>query len=236
MLTSDLKRRLALGLFAAGHIRLWSRHQPEGWILQSGLWSPFYIQLRNLGSHVELVRLVGQAMADLVEDTTPRPTRLIGIAMAGVPLAVATSMSSGIPFAYTRKTSELLGLGRYGQHAALEGELAPDDTVALIDDVATTFSTKLGARSVVQAAAAENGVTVTCDAVYVVIDREQGASEEAVEAGMQLHSLLRFETEALSFIADELTTRERDTIRLYLKDPTVFSDPERRTSLIQDSE
>src|SRR5512145_305951 len=86
-----------------GLFQTWRRHRPEGWILASGLWSPFYLQLRRLPSHPDLLGAVGESLGAAVRERLPGTTRLVGLAMAGVPIATAAALAAGIPFGFTRK-------------------------------------------------------------------------------------------------------------------------------------
>ena len=104
------------------------RDKPEGWALHSGMWSPFYIQLRELCSYPETLAKVGMALTILIREHAPHINRLVGVAFAGGPIATAISIESGIPACHTRK---ILGvrtdaemkqaISAYGQHSFLEG-------------------------------------------------------------------------------------------------------------------
>ncbi|RLG71692.1 MAG: hypothetical protein DRO11_03885, partial [Methanobacteriota archaeon] len=85
----ELGRTLVRELHQLGLIKTWARNKPEGWKLVSGLWCPFYIQLRPLCSYPKLLEMVGRGVARLVEEEIGEANRLVGLAAAGIPIAVA---------------------------------------------------------------------------------------------------------------------------------------------------
>jgi orotate phosphoribosyltransferase len=222
-------KAITVDLYGNGMIKTWFRHKPEGWTLVSGLWSPFYIQLRTLSSHPSLLKEIGEAMSQLLSEQIPEATRIIGIAMAGIPIAVATSLVSGLPSAFTRKTegSSLVKKDmRYGEHAYLEGELCENDSLLIVDDVVTRFDTKLLAINQIQQEIKERGFrNVKCNHVSVVLDREQGATEMARAMRISLHPIIRFKTQALDWLSSEISPLERQVISDYLERPDKYQEP-----------
>jgi len=224
--------KLIEALYEKGMLRTWYRHRPKGWTLISGLWSPFYIQLREISSHPELLRLAGELLSGLIESRVPSADRLVGVAFAGIPLAVAASLESGIPAAMTRKiegvkTLEQLEeeIGRYGQHALVEGEFADGDRVILVDDLVTRFDSKLIAAAQVKSEMQRRGLKhVECRDVAVLVDREQGAAEAAAEAGFQLHSLVPLKSMGMEWLRDVMDPLEHEVICEYLDNPKRFQD------------
>ncbi len=234
-----LGKRIVEALYRRGLIRTWYRDKPEGWTLVSGAWSPLYIQLRPVCSHPELLREVGEALGRLIHEEAPDVTKIVGVAMAGIPLAVAASLASGIPCLYTRKlegvrsADELTeAIRRYGEHAMVEGELAAGDRLVVLDDLVTGFDSKLIAVRQVEHELARHGLEdVVCQDVAVVLDREQGAAETANEHGIRLHSLVPFASKALDWLADAMAPLERQTIEDYLAAPDIYQSPEKQAEL-----
>jgi len=72
-------------------------------ILKSGKKSPYYIDLRILSSHPEVLEEVGDSMARMIEELPEKPTRLCGVPMAGLAIANVISLKTRIPACYTRK-------------------------------------------------------------------------------------------------------------------------------------
>jgi len=232
-------RRITIALYEKGMIKTWFNHKPEGWTLVSGLWSPFYIQLRALGSYPSLLKEVGETISQLLSEQIPEVTRIVGIAMAGIPIAVAASLASGLPSAFTRKVEESSQASKkekYGEHAFLEGELLENDSVLLVDDVVTRFDSKLNAISQIKEEIRERGFkNVKCDQVIVVLDREQGATEMARTMNISLHSIIRFRSQALGWLSSEMSPTEQQVILDYLENPKKYQEPSIQNELAEEA-
>lgn len=234
-----LGRRIVEGLYERGLIRTWYRDRPEGWTLVSGLWSPLYIQLRPLCSYPDLLADIGKALGRMIQAEIPDATKVVGIAMAGIPLAVATSITCGLPAAYTRKVEGIRSVGelseslkQYGEHTQIEGELAEGDRLVLVDDIVTRFDSKLVAFKQVDFEIQRRGLKdVICRDVAVVVDREQGAFDIAAQNGIALHALTNFVSEAIEWLAGKMAPLEVDIIRKYLQASELFQKDHVRSKL-----
>jgi orotate phosphoribosyltransferase len=235
----ELGRRIVEGLYEHGLIRTWFRDRPEGWTLVSGLWSPFYIQLRPLCSYPDLLADCGRALGRMICEEIPEATKVVGIAMAGIPLATATAVTCGLPAAYTRKIEGVRSpeeladrLKEYGEHAQLEGELVDGDRLVLVDDLVTRLDSKLIAVRQAEFEVQRRGLQdVRCEHVAVIVDREQGAAEVARESGFGLHALTRFVSEAIPWLASKMHPVEVEVITGYLRDPQLYQNPQVRGRL-----
>jgi len=223
-----LKKNIMRDIYEKRMILTSVRDRSEGWTLHSGLWSPFYIQLRVLSSFPETLKLVGEALSILIKEEAPSVNRLVGIAFAGIPIATAVSIESGIPACHTRKilgvrTEQELrdAIGNYGQHSLMEGEVQDGDTLCLIDDLVTGMESKLVAREQVIAETKKRGITdVTVDDIAVIIDRQQGARKRARDVNIRLHSLIDLIDEGLPSIKDAMSEEEYRIVLEYLSNPT----------------
>ena len=144
-----LGKKIIKDLFEMGIIKTWQRDKPDGWSLVSGIWSPFYIQLRTICSHPKLLKNVGHAMGQMIEHEC-RGNKLLGIAMAGIPIATAISLAMDIPACFTRKMEGVRSqddfkkkVASYGEHALIEGEMEEGDAFVAIDDLVTGFNSKM---------------------------------------------------------------------------------------------
>lgn len=224
----QLKKTIMTDIYENRMLLTSIRDRPEGWTLHSGLWSPFYIQLRILCSFPATMKKVGLALAKMLHEEAPDVNRLVGIAFAGVPIATSVSLESGLPATHTRKIvgvkteQELLdAIGAYGQHSLLEGIVEDGDTLCLIDDLVTGMESKLVARAQVIAELEKRDVKgVSCDSIAVVLDRQQGAQRRAKEKGISLHSFIDFVDEGLPLLESVMSNEEFHLISDYLRDPT----------------
>ncbi len=229
----DLKKNIMRDVYEKRMILTSVRDRPEGWTLHSGLWSPFYIQLRVLSSFPETLELVGNALSIMIKEEAPSVNRLVGIAFAGIPIATAVSLESGIPACHTRK---ILGvrterelyeaIGKYGQHSLMEGEVQNGDVLCLVDDLVTGMESKLVGRAQVLAELKKRDISdVSVDDIAVIIDRQQGARERAKDMNIRLHSLIDLVDEGLSLIQDSMSEEEYQIVSDYLLDPTRIKKP-----------
>lgn len=173
----------------------------EGWKLVSGLWAPWYLNLRRLGSSPELYSLVVQAMAELVFDH-PEVNSLVGIEMAGIPLASAVTpillqkYGRAVKTGYTRplhrkartpeeaiKILEEFGpdVAGYGEKGYVELNFEPGDRVALFDDMATTLGSKTVRRTVVLYEAEKRGVRISCNDILYFLNREVNNKQHGLD-------------------------------------------------------
>ncbi len=226
----SLKKEIMVDIYKNRMLLTSERDRPEGWRLVSGLWSPFYIQLRNLCSFPETMRKVGEAMTIMIKEAAPAVDKLVGIAFSGIPIATAVSIESGLPACHTRK---MLGvkteadlqraLADYGQHSILEGVLKDGDSLCLVDDLVTGMESKMIARSQVLAEVSKRELSdVSCNDVAVIIDRQQGAMERASEVGLNLHSLIRLVDEGLAFMEPLMSKSEYKLVSGYLASPSKY--------------
>ncbi len=229
----DLKKNIMRDVYEKRMILTSVRDRPEGWTLHSGLWSPFYIQLRVLSSFPETLKLVGTALSIMIKEEAPSVNRLVGIAFAGIPIATSVSLESGIPACHTRKIlgvrteQELYDtIGKYGQHSLMEGEVQDGDVLCLVDDLVTGMESKLVGRSQVLAELKKREISdVTVDDIAVIIDRQQGARDRAKDMNIRLHSLIDLVDEGLPLIQDSMSEKEYQIVSDYLLDPSSIKKP-----------
>jgi uridine monophosphate synthetase len=227
-----LGKKIILNLYEEGMIKTWYKDKHQGWTLSSGIWSPFYIQLRPLTSHPELLRLVGDALGKLIKEECNEVNRIVGVAMAGIPIVTAISLSENIPSCFTRKLERTKSLEdlynfaqEYGEHSLVEGVLSDGDNIAIVDDLVTSFNSTLFA---IKQLKIELEVRKLKNVVYryavVLLDREQGASKIAKQKDIVFRSLIPFKSKGISWLSNRMLSDERAIIEDYLENTHKYQD------------
>ena len=109
----EIARDITSRLYKDGYIEtIFNTKNPkrmeEGWILKSGIWVPWYLNLRPIGASPKLLADIGYALALMFENEMLECNKILGVDMAGIPIATATSIVNverrgfELPFAYTR--------------------------------------------------------------------------------------------------------------------------------------
>lgn len=244
-----LGRKITQLLYDEGMIETWYRDKPEGWTLVSGIWSPFYINLRAIVSKKDstgILREIGTAMGEMIREEIPEINKLVGVYIAGIPLATAITITSGIPSCFARhlpgistpeefdkKIGRLKeGLKKYGQHLLVEGDFCDGDRIAIVDDLVTKFGTKLVTHKQVSEASSDRGVNISCRDVVVLIDREQGAAKVAKKHGMRLWALIPFKSKGIGWLKDRMDELEFKIVTDYLKDERKYQDSKTQMELL----
>jgi uridine monophosphate synthetase len=234
-----LGKQIVLDLYKHKMIKTWKRDRPEGWFLVSGLWSPFYIQLRPLSSYPDLLLKVGRSLGRLIREECGDVNKILGVAMSGIPIATAISLSEFIPACFTRKLERVKSMEdfdkfikSYGEHSIIEGDLANGDVVGIVDDLVTRFDSKLIAvRQLELELKLRKLEAVEYSNVIVLLDREQGAREIADLNGIKLHSLIPFTTRGLDWLKGVLTDDEYTIIKDYLSNHNKYQDSDMQRNL-----
>jgi orotate phosphoribosyltransferase len=249
ILLSNLAKEITHLLYDIGAIRTWLKDNPKGWILHSEKWSPFYIQLRGISSYPDskkTLHKIASAMGNMVKEEIPETSRMVGVAMAGIPIAIAITMITGIPSCYTRSTPAIRKVKdfdaeieklkkKYGEPRFVEGEIASGDNLLIVDDLVTDFESKLIAKKFIDYECSKRQLDVTCNNVAVLFDREQGAKENARKVGMNLFSLIPFRSKGMEWLKDKMSIREYEVITDYLGNPKKYQNQEVQQELASEA-
>ncbi len=135
-------------------------------VLSSGKKSKFYVDKYLFSTEPELLRDLGDALAEMLPDGV---NRLAGVALGAVPLVVAASLVTGLPYVVVRKETKAYGTGR-----GVEGNLQEGDKLALIEDVVTTGT------QAVEAARRLDEMGASVLGILAVLDRREGSSDSEI--------------------------------------------------------
>ena len=81
----QLGKEITKSLYENRMILTWYRDRPEGWKLLSGIWSPYYVNLRPMSSFPRLLKTVGSTMGRMIKEEAPEVNNIVGIASTGIP-------------------------------------------------------------------------------------------------------------------------------------------------------
>lgn len=158
-------------MFDAGMIEFGNKKLKDGRI------SPIFINLRRLPSYPFLMEEVAKEMLRKMHTEQFLGTRLAGLPMSGLPLAMVMGHIAKIPVLYPRQQVE-----------EVEGFHRPGEDVIAIDDVLTDGKIKAHQINVIR----------NCDLnvrdLLVVVNRHEGGDELMEENKIRVHSLMDLDT------------------------------------------
>ena len=143
--------------------------------LASGRESDYYIDMKRAMTDPAVLKRIAVAASELVKGAD----RLAGMELGAIPLVVAISLETGIPYVMVRKERKGHGTGR-----RIEGEIKEGEKVIVVEDVTTTGGSLLRAAEAVMEAGGK------VERVLVIVDRQEGASELITEKGLEFVPLL----------------------------------------------
>jgi len=143
-------------------------------LLASGQKSSYYVDIKQAVTHPDLLYAIGRIVSDVYDFEL-----VAGVAVGGVPLAVAVSLVSGKPYAIIRATEK-----DHGKAARIIGDVA-GRRVLLIEDVTTSGGSAIYGVEELRRAGA------SVDTVVTIVDREQGAASRMKKEGISLCPLAR---------------------------------------------
>ena len=144
-------------------------------VLTSGAVSDYYIDIKKASTNPSVLKKIAEAMAELAEGYD----LLAGMELGAVPLVVALSLETNVPYVIVRKEKR-----EHGTSKQIEGEEVKDKKVLIIEDVTTTGGSIIKTIKIIR----ENKGIV--DVVVVVVDRESGAEEKLKNVDVSFIPLL----------------------------------------------
>lgn len=149
-------------------------------VLRSGKRSSWYLDKYRFETDPDLLRALGERIAEEVRGHEPEAVRLAGPALGAVALAASASMASGLPFIIVRGETK-----EYGTANRIEGPFEPAEVVCLVEDVVTTGG------ALAEAVSALRGEGLVVRNAVCVVDREEGGSDALARLGVRLWPLFR---------------------------------------------
>lgn len=228
------------------------KHRENGWILKNGSWSPWFLNLRALGNFPRLFRDVCYGMAEMMDEESFNFNTLVGIEMAGIPLASGVALVLNKHYGkfkkigYTRplpqkpRTPEeaLIILDNldlqafdYGQKSFVEVGFENEDRIAIVDDMATDLGSKIIARLIILREAERRKVKVECNKIFYFLNRNKNNAQSASYFKHALPELYPAELEinyliefedCLPLLEDRMRVGEFKTILEYQKNSLAF--------------
>jgi len=144
--------------------------------LRSGKKSKYYLDKYLFETCPDILKALGEEFAKFVTDDV---TLIAGPELGGIALAASTSMASAKNWIIIRNSKK-----DYGTSKMIEGILSENDTVLLVEDIATTGGQVLEAAKIIT----ESGAKIKL--IAAVIDRKQGARENIEAAGYEFASII----------------------------------------------
>jgi len=132
-------------------------------VLTSGAVSDYYIDIKKASTNPTVLKKIAEAMTEYIGGYD----LLAGMELGAVPLVVALSLETNIPYVIIRK-----GKREHGTGKQIEGRDVKNKHVLIIEDVTASGGSVVKTIQILR----QNQAKV--DEVLVVVDRESGAEEK----------------------------------------------------------
>ena len=142
-------------------------------LLSSGIRSSVYVDIKSALTDPGVLSAVALEIAGRSRFET-----VAGVAVGGIPIAVAVSLAAGKPYVIVRREEKGHGTG-----GRIIGEVAGLTTL-LVEDVTTSGGSVLSAIRILREAGAKVGTVIT------IVDREEGAAGSLAAEGVNLIPLV----------------------------------------------
>ena len=134
---ATVSRKIAEQLLQIKAIKLQPDH-PYTWA--SGWKAPIYCDNRISLSYPKVRTYIRQALVNAIEKKYGKPDLIAGVATAAIAQGALVAESLGLPFAYVRSAPK-----DHGRENLIEGEVKPDQSVVVIEDLISTGKSSLKA-------------------------------------------------------------------------------------------
>jgi orotate phosphoribosyltransferase len=164
--TKDLVKQLkSCGAIQYGHF-----------VLTSGAVSDYYVDIKKASTDPNVLKTIARFMKPITKENYDI---IAGMELGAVPLIVALSLETNIPFAIVRKQKRDHGTGKQ-----IEGTSVADKKVLIVEDVTTSGGSVVNTIQILR----QNKAKI--DTVVTVVDRESGAREKIENLDLRFHPLV----------------------------------------------
>lgn len=144
-------------------------------VLTSGAESDYYIDIKKASTDPKTLKIMAEHMKKYVTSCDI----IAGMELGAVPLIVALSLETSIPYVIIRKSKKSHGTGKQ-----IEGGNVEDKKVLIVEDVTTSGGSVVKTIDIIK----ENQGTIVN--VITVVDRECGAKELITDQNVLFTPLL----------------------------------------------
>ncbi|MDD1668853.1 MAG: orotate phosphoribosyltransferase [Methanomicrobiales archaeon] len=142
-------------------------------LLASGVRSSVYVDIKSALTDPGVLSAVALEIAGRYDFEA-----VAGVAVGGIPIAVAVSLAAGKPYAVVRREEK-----GHGTKGRIIGQVSGRSTL-LVEDVTTSGGSVLSAVRILREAGAK------VDTVITIVDREEGAAGFLAAEGVKLIALV----------------------------------------------
>ena len=150
--------------------------------LASGKKSEYNIDIKKASTDPYILEIIADEMAKEIENQGLQFALIGGVALGSVPLAVALSLRTKIPYVMIRKEKK-----DHGTQKLIEGTMPEGSKILMVEDVITSAGSVSTAIDVVRNA---GGIV---ENVFCVVDRQSGGLEALQQKNVNLLSLITAE-------------------------------------------
>lgn len=139
---SDNTAKVAEFLLEVNAVKL-QPNNPFKWA--AGWNSPIYCDNRKILGHPEIRTFIKNEFVSMVNQLETKPTCIAGVATGGIAIGALVAESLQLPFCYVRASAKAHGLNN-----KIEGDLKPDQSVFVIEDLISSGKSSLDAVSALE--------------------------------------------------------------------------------------
>ncbi|MDW5563808.1 MAG: orotate phosphoribosyltransferase [Methanomassiliicoccus sp.] len=150
--------------------------------LASGKKSEYYIDIKKASTDPYVLEVIADEMAREIQLRGLTVDKIAGVVLGSIPLAVALSLRTKIPYIMVRREKK-----DHGTQKMIEGALSEGERVLMVEDVVTS------AGSVVEAIGTVRSAGALVSDVLCVVNRQEGGEQRLADIEVRLSALVTAE-------------------------------------------